>query len=103
MADGTKVRLRNTAGGARGVRDVGGNLVMIEPKAAATLTLSDRELEDAKATGYFELDGESGEPALGSMNKAELLETAEAEGVTVEDGATKADIVAAIEAKRGEA
>jgi hypothetical protein len=47
--------------------------------------------------------GETGAKSLDSQNKAELTATAEAEGVTVEDGMTKADIVAAIEAKRGEA
>lgn len=39
-------------------------------------------------------------PALSGLTKAELLEVAEAEGVSVSDEATKAEIVEAIEAKR---
>jgi len=41
-------------------------------------------------------------PALTGKNKADLLAIAEAEGVTVADGATNAQIVEAIEAKRAE-
>lgn len=40
-------------------------------------------------------------PSLSGKTKAELLAIAEAEGVTVEDGASNADIVKAIEAHRG--
>lgn len=44
---------------------------------------------------------EPAEPvALSGKNKAQLLEIAKAEGVTVDDGATNAAIVEAIEAKR---
>lgn len=39
-------------------------------------------------------------PALTGKNKAQLLEIAAAEGVTVADGATNAQIIEAIEAKR---
>lgn len=39
-------------------------------------------------------------PSLSGMNKAELLDQAKAEGVTVKDGATNAEIAEAIEAKR---
>lgn len=39
-------------------------------------------------------------PALTGRNKAQLLEIAAAEGVTVAEGATNAEIVAAIEAGR---
>jgi len=42
-------------------------------------------------------------PALSGKNKAELLEIAKAENVTIEDGATNADIVSAIELAREEA
>lgn len=42
-------------------------------------------------------------PALTGKNKAELLEIAKAEGVTVEDGATNGQIVDAIEKKRAAA
>lgn len=41
-----------------------------------------------------------GPPALTGLNKADLLEVAEAEGVEVEEGATNKEIVAAIEAAR---
>lgn len=40
--------------------------------------------------------------SLTGKNKADLLKIAEDEGVTVEDGATNKEIVAAIEAKRAE-
>lgn len=39
-------------------------------------------------------------PSLAGKNKAELLEIAADEGVAVDDGATNAEIVAAIEARR---
>lgn len=39
-------------------------------------------------------------PSLSGKTKAELLAIASAEGVEVEDGATNAEIVTAIEAKR---
>lgn len=42
-------------------------------------------------------------PALTGKNKEALLEIAKAEGVTIEDGATNADIVSAIELAREEA
>lgn len=79
------------------------------------------ELTDAKAQRHIEAgtakladadpldhdgDGEAGgsipnePPALTGKNKAQLLEIAGAEGVEVVDGATNADIIAAIEAKR---
>lgn len=41
-------------------------------------------------------DGDSAKP-ISKMNKAELLEVAEAEGVDVDSDATKAQILAAIE------
>lgn len=41
------------------------------------------------------------EKSLSSMNKDELLAAAAARGVTVEEGATKADILAAIQAQEG--
>lgn len=53
--------------------------------------------------GRAEVVGEApkeGAVALTNKNKAELLEIAAAEGVTVEDGATNDDIKAAIELAR---
>lgn len=44
-----------------------------------------------------------GAVALTGKNKAELLEIAKAEGVEIEEGATNADIVSAIELAREEA
>lgn len=54
-------------------------------------------------TGRYVVIGEGpkeGAVALTGKNKAELLEIAAKEGVTVEDGATNDDIKAAIELKR---
>lgn len=56
----------------------------------------------AEATRSDAGDGSNERPALSGKNKPELLEIAEAEGVTVEDGATNAQIIEAIEAKRGQ-
>lgn len=39
--------------------------------------------------------------SLSSMTKAELQQTADAEGVKYDDGDTKAELIAAIEKKRG--
>ena len=53
-----------------------------------------------------ELEQEAAKPeaiALTGKNKAELLEIAKAEGVEIEEGATNADIVSAIELAREEA
>ncbi|AJA07453.1 hypothetical protein SKP52_02590 [Sphingopyxis fribergensis] len=65
------------------------------------------EIEVAKApagwAGRYDVISDSpkeGAVALTNKNKAELLEIAAAEGVTVEDGATNDDIKAAIELAR---
>lgn len=58
--------------------------------------------------GSFDRDGDGkpggslphDPPALTGKNKAQLLDIAAAEGVTIEDGATNADIIAAIELAR---
>lgn len=47
-------------------------------------------------------DGSDDAPqALSGLNKSELLDTAEAEGVEADDSMTKVEIVAAIEKARG--
>ena len=45
---------------------------------------------------------DEGEKPLAKMNKAELLETAQAAGIAVPDDATKAQIVELIQAKGAE-
>lgn len=45
---------------------------------------------------------DEGEKPLAKMNKAELLEAAQAAGIAVPDDATKAQIVELIEAAKGE-
>lgn len=47
-------------------------------------------------------DADEGEKSLAKMNKAELLEAAQAAGITVPDDATKAQIVDLIQAKGAE-
>ncbi|WP_395326928.1 hypothetical protein WBP06_09445 [Novosphingobium sp. BL-8H] len=68
------------------------------------LTLQD-EPPAAWAGKYevIEKNASSGAVALTGKNKAELLAIAKAENVTVEDNATNADIVSAIELAREEA
>lgn len=44
---------------------------------------------------------DEGEKSLAKMNKAELLETAQAAGITVPDDATKAQIIELIQAEKG--
>jgi predicted Zn-dependent protease len=103
-----KTTVHNISTGARGIRDVNGTLVMIERGQSAEVDISAEEKSDGKATGWFKFGGaaasaddgeEEGKP-LSRMNKTELLETAEAEGVEIEEGATNAQIVEAIEKKR---
>lgn len=46
-------------------------------------------------------DADEGEKSLAKMNKAELLEAAQAAGITVPDDATKAQIIELIQAEKG--
>ncbi|WP_354307314.1 hypothetical protein [Sphingomonas trueperi] len=97
-------KIKNTTAGPKGVwanTPNGLSLVMIQPGAEDDLDMPEAELESARGTGNFEVDGEGDKPiALSGKDKAELLEIAEAEGVEIEDGATVADIKAAIELHR---
>lgn len=53
----TKTNFTNVAAGARGIRDVGGDLHMIEPGQSASLEVDKHELEDAKAGKQFAING----------------------------------------------
>lgn len=106
----TSVKVTNICSGARGIFVTGDvSATMIEPGASVVLDLPDADLADAEATGWFELSdpdapepvAEEGKP-LSRMNKAELLAVAEAENILVIETATNREIVAAIEAARGE-
>ena len=46
-------------------------------------------------------DADEGEKSLAKMNKAELLEAAQAAGIAVPDDATKAQIIELIQAEKG--
>lgn len=96
---------KNITKGSKGVNTKDGNLVFIDPGQSENLEVSDAELKAATATNWFEIDGdEDGKPvSLTGKTKAQLLEIAAAESVTVEEGATNADIVSAIELAREEA
>lgn len=66
-------------------------------KGKKDLGIVDEDYED------FDADEETkSEKTLKQMNKAELREVANAEGVVVDDEATNAQLVSAIEEKRGE-
>lgn len=110
------MKVKNTAPGLRGLHTVSGFLE-IEPGATVDVEMTDGEYASALATGHFEFDGEppAAEPvvedpnaALDKLSVGELETTATAEGVDVAaiagTGANgrvlKADIVAAIIAKR---
>jgi hypothetical protein len=71
--------------------------------AKNSLAVADGGLTQAPADGSGNA-GDAGDgtelPSLSGKTKAELLDIAGAEGVTVKDGATNAEITAAIEANR---
>lgn len=113
------MRIKNIASGIRGFHDAKHGLVNLEPGQEvddAELTAAERE--SAESTGYFEIDGEAtagpaSDPddptaALDKNSVGELTDMATAEGVDVDaiegTGANgrvlKADLVAAIVAKR---
>jgi hypothetical protein len=88
-------KVTNISTGPRGAY-LNGHLVMAE--RGQTIEADDYAPEWFKAASAA---SESDEPkALSKMNKAELLDTAKAEGVAVEDGATNSEIVAGIEKGR---
>lgn len=105
---------KNISKGLRGVLLRNGERLWVEAgqtvsiASAAILAMPGDMVEtDAKAEPLdHDGDGKAGgslphdPPALTGKNKAQLLEIAAAEGVEIEDGATNADIVAAIELGR---
>ncbi|HKF95086.1 MAG TPA: hypothetical protein VKB96_10920 [Gammaproteobacteria bacterium] len=66
----------------------------------ADLEINDDEALSQGGTGWF--DGFDGTKGLSGYNKAELTDIALLEGVEIAPTANKAEIVAAIEAKRAE-
>ena len=79
---------------------------VIQVGRSVPANLVDEDLLACRAIEEIE-DGEEPGPTLSDeplnkQSKAELLATADSELVTVADGATNAEIVAAIEAKRSE-
>ena len=89
-------RVTNISDGPRGAY-LDGQLIMAEP--GQTIEADDYAPEWFKSAGAEKSD--AGEPKpLAKMNKAELLDTAKAEGVSVEDDATNAVIAQAIEQAR---
>lgn len=108
------MKVTNITSGPKGIRSSTGAVVMLEAGESSDIDLADGEDEGE----WFKFDdhpldhdgnGEPGgskpkdPPSLTGKNKAELLAIAADEGVTVEDGATNADIVSAIELAREEA
>lgn len=103
MAESREITFVNGTDGPKGVHGVSG-VVMIEAGQSAAVTVTEAEFNSARSTGWFSPahDNEEGErlPSLTGKNKADLLAIAEVEGVAIEDGATNADIVSAIELHR---
>lgn len=97
-----KTTLRNSSPGARGVRTVGGDLVMIEKGESAELDLDADELADAKQTGYFTFGAaaEADPDDLNVLKKADLVTIAEAEGVMIETDDNRSDLIRKIKEKR---
>jgi hypothetical protein len=95
--------LKNTSKGLRGILLRNGERLWIE--AGQSIKIASAAVK-AKPADVIETDGSdlpqlaNDPPALAGKNKAHLLEIAAAEGVTIEEGATNADIVAAIELGR---
>lgn len=90
----------NNSAAKQGVR-MGGAKRWIAPGETRSFAMSDDEIAAASRHDFLVVDtGGSDLPALSGKNKAELLAIAEAEGVTIEDGATNADIVSAVELHR---
>lgn len=108
MADEKNIRVvvRNATDGPKVLNSIPPGVLVAGDSTDDPVEMTAGEYASAKKTGWFEFggdeDGKSDLPALTGKNKAELLEIAKAEGVTVEDGATNADIVSAIELAREE-
>ena len=73
--------------------------VILEPRSRM---VEDQLRKSAEYAPYEPLKAaDEGEKPLAKMNKAELLETAQAAGIAVPDDATKAQIVELIQATKG--
>lgn len=110
-----RAKITNTSKANQGVWTDSG-LETIEPGKTRTLTIAKDYVERAKSLPFLTVqevspldrdeDGHDGgslahePPALTGKTKAQLLEIAAAEEVEIEDGATNADIVSAIELAR---
>lgn len=95
--------LTNVRGkGPRGVNKASGGVKLIARGETETVDLA--EGEEVGLDAYFKVRpvdaATDTPPALSGMNKADLLDQAASEGVEVEEAATKADIIAAIELAR---
>lgn len=98
-----KVTVTNTTAGPKIFNGV--TPALLHPgQETGPLEVSEAELRSMRSTGYFEISGgpaDDGKPvSLTGKTKAEMLDIAKDEGVTIEDGATNADIVSAIELAR---
>lgn len=105
MADTHKVSVKNTSGGPRVLNGLNGPVLTHAGETTEGVEISDAELKIARELGYFEFDGKGadgsdGEKSLDKHTKAELIEIAEAEGVSVETDDNKADLVRKIEEAR---
>lgn len=111
MADTQKVSFKNTAKGPRGVNDVSGEVVMIDPGKSETVEVRAGELKSAEDTGYFEFGGGAEEPGpldqsvealsehiAGIDDPAEIDKLIEAET----GGKSRKGALAALEARKAE-
>lgn len=92
--------ITNKAQGERGFF-VAGALVFVKPGTSTVEVDSDALADIADHPDLSVADDEDGDlPVLAGKNKAALVKIAADEGVEIEDGATNADIVSAIELAR---
>lgn len=77
----------------------GGFVTLYNPATGDPWPCPEPAVPDWEAKGWTR--SPASEKSLSSMNKDELIAAAELRGITVEDGATKADILAAIESQEG--
>lgn len=118
-------KITNHSPGLRGITMQGGDTVWLEPGQSADIDKSkvagelpdlgrppaDEPADDSEVSALrarvaeleAQLAGGKKPAALSGKSKAELVEIAKAEGVTIEDSATMDDIKSAIELAREEA
>lgn len=96
-------KFTNTTTGPKGVHTLKGLVYIGAGATSDDLDVSEGELESAKSTCWFTIDGgddKDDDKGLAGLKVEDLKALAEAEGVELGDATKKADIIAAIELAR---